>query len=216
MSLQQILQAMEEEAAQEEHRFLAESRSAADRMLADAEEHAAAVRRTLQERAVAVVREAERRAEADAELGLAARRAEDRRSRIQRVFMLAEGRLQVARSDDVYPAAVAALLFEALEAVPSDWPVVARCDPRDLPLVARAAREAGRFVAVDASLNTIGGVVVEDVHGRVTVDNSLESRLDRGRERLRSAVVALLAPWEGQELPMRVAGTVEPDGVGPG
>jgi vacuolar-type H+-ATPase subunit E/Vma4 len=111
----------------------------------------------------------------------------------------ARERLTTLRDAAGYPAMLHALAREALAQV--DGPVILRADPRDARLL--------HILVVDGQivfdLDTWGGVEVHAVDGRISVVNTLESRLTQGHELFRQVVMPLFDQqderWEAMSTP---------------
>jgi len=112
--------------------------------------------------------------------------------------MLLETRQQLAelRAELNYPLILRRLIAEALDALGEtelhDGRVVLEIDPRDEPQVRLILKDLSVSLQVVAALHGWGGVVVASGDGRVTVDNTLESRLERAAPFLRQNLVAFI------------------------
>ena len=179
---------------------------------ADAEAELAAVRQAADEQAVAITAaataeaselqrrlEAEARAEAQAQAGrrlAAARLAAARRLRAaredayRRLHKQLEDELAGARESGDYPHVLAALLDEALGALPDASRV--RVDPRDAEPAAAHLAHVAPAVALEPTLETWGGAEAVSDTGR-RVANTLERRLAEAEPRLRLAFSRALA-----------------------
>ena len=112
--------------------------------------------------------------------------------------MLLEARQHLAelRAGPGYPLILRRLIAEALaalgEAELHDGRVILKIDPRDEPQVCLILNDLGVNLQVVAALHGWGGVVVTSGDGRVVVDNTLESRLERATPFLRQNLVAFI------------------------
>lgn len=179
-----LLAALEAEAEDELARFDAEVRREVDALLAAAEAEAAVLeRRPADEQAAELAREAARiGATARLEAERVVREARD--AGFERALDALRRRLAGVRGRPGYPALHAALRDEALAALPGARTM--RVDPRDADL-ARASD-----LALEATLATAGGVVLDDGEGR-TVVNTLEERLRNAEPALREALARVAA-----------------------
>ncbi|MCS6843089.1 MAG: V-type ATP synthase subunit E [Caldilineales bacterium] len=196
MALEHLLAAIEQETAQEIGRIEAESHRAAQEILAQA--HARS-----QEIEAEALAAAERALRGDAARLVVQSRIQATRSVMhareaiyRRAVQQTEAELAAARSRPDYPALLAALLAEAIAALPRevvdgpDAGLVVYCDPRDAPSV--QALLAGRRATVAPSLTTWGGVDVATADQRIVARNTLEARLARAEPHLRRLVAQAL------------------------
>ncbi|MCC7448707.1 MAG: V-type ATP synthase subunit E [Anaerolineae bacterium] len=101
-------------------------------------------------------------------------------------------RLATLRTDPAYPAILSHLVDEALtdlrQSLTDDSRICLEADPRDRALLEPLLREA--HLEARYTLNTWGGVIVGSDDGRITVFNTLESRLERAMPYLRRCLAA--------------------------
>ncbi len=194
--LKDLLASIEAEAKQENDRLDAESRAEAEAILARAREEARATREE-------VLRPREAEAESETERRTARARLEATnilRAAREEAFgsLLAEvrSRLAALRGAPRYRGAFRALLREGLAALPDARLV--RVDPRDEVLAAELVRESGADLAVEPSLEALGGLVLESGDGRVA-RNTFEERLTNAEPRLRLWYGRRLSGLTGEE-----------------
>jgi vacuolar-type H+-ATPase subunit E/Vma4 len=190
MAIEEILEALEEQAEAECERLLEDARGHAELIVADAEREAREIRDAAERKAEhAASTRAERLVNAarlEAKLAVSAARGEA----VVGVFDEAAQRLGAMRSDPAYDDLFMALAAEALAGI--DGKVLLRVAREDESLAESAARFAGVSATVDATLPTAGGLVVEANASRYVRRNTLEDRLERVRERLFSDVARVL------------------------
>ena len=188
MSLDAILAAIEEEAS-----------GTVDALLSDARKRAAAATSTAATRADAERLRLSASRDAAAELAASrtinqARLTADRALRAaqeglyQTALDRARVRLAKVRATPGYERIFRTLLTEAQAAL-TDADTVS-IDPRDRALAAAALEETHTEAAIDASLETWGGVEVRTTDGRV-VKNTLEARLYKADPALRQIAVSM-------------------------
>jgi vacuolar-type H+-ATPase subunit E/Vma4 len=196
VALDRILKAIEADAEVEIARITAEAEARCAALRAQAE--AAAARTTAARRARAGEELARLRtaavAEADVDVlrALSLARAEIANEALSEL----RGRLQALRDDPAHSARItAALLREGLERLPGA--AIIRVDRRDGALAAEVLAALGACAAVEATLTTWGGGVLDDRLGR-TLDNTLEARLGRMEPEL-SMILSREIPalWRG-------------------
>lgn len=181
MAIDHLIAALEARAREQVDEMLREARRGAAEIVTRGEADLAAKRdrelaareRTLREQAAMTISE---------ERGGTMRRAlEARLAMLERVFERSAALLPEQVGDPAYHQAVPVHMEEALRYVNPDRARV-RCTPALQRSVSAAAQPAGVEVIADGSIGT--GVVVTEGDGGVTVENTLESRLARGRQRL--------------------------------
>lgn len=132
--------------------------------------------------------------EAEAKLDLlAAREAE-----LDKLFDAARQRLADKGSYD-YPAVLAVLAAQAIEAMAADEVVIELCE-QDRALATDAwldevRRRVGRPVTIDVSANhapIAGGLIVRSADGRLLYDNSFAARLERLKPELRRRLADMI------------------------
>lgn len=194
MALEHLLAAIEQEAAQEIARIEAESRRTAEKILAQAEAQAQEIEATALAAAEAKLRSDAARLIVQARIAATRHVMHVREAIYQRAAQEAQAELAAVRSRPDYPAILAALLAEAIAALPaahgSGGSLVIYCDPRDAGQVQALA--ASQAASVVPSLTTWGGVDVATADHRIVARNTLEARLARAEPHLRRMVAQLL------------------------
>jgi V/A-type H+-transporting ATPase subunit E len=186
---------------------LSEAHAEADRILADARAKADATRQRAQEQAAAERTETLARASQEAErirqqviattqLKARTMQLERREKLLDSTFEAVRQQLPAASHWADYDRIVRDLLREALTHLGADAARV-RADQQTQALLtdrmlADISNELGMQVQLGAPLKQGTGVIVETVDGRRQYDNTLEARLGRLRNSLRSAVYRLL------------------------
>lgn len=198
MALEHLLAAIEQEAAQEIARIEAESRRTAEQVLAQAKAQAQEIEAAEWAAAEARLRSDAARLIVQARIAATRHVMHVREAIYQRAAEEAQAELAAVRSRPDYPAVLAALLAEAMAALPaaagfghgSSAGLVIYCDPRDAGLVQALA--ANQAASVVPSLTTWGGVDVATTDHRIVARNTLEARLARAEPHLRRLVAQAL------------------------
>jgi len=185
-----LLAALEREAAGQADALLAAARADADRITRDVE-----ARLARQQSEVLDARARELRGAAQGALGETQRAArktalEARDRFLARVFEAARAMLPAALGSDAYRAALPGHVADALHAV-GDEPAVIHC-PESLGDAVRTAVADRKQLVVTCDAAARPGVTVTTRDGAVVVDNTLEGRLERLRQRLAIQVLARL------------------------
>ena len=130
---------------------------------------------------------------------LAAREAE-----LDKLFDAARQRL-ADKGSYGYPAVLATLAAQAIEAMAADEVIIELCE-QDRALATAAwldevRRRVGRPVTIDVSANhapIAGGLIVRSADGRLLYDNSFAARLERLKPELRRELAGRLFASEGR------------------
>jgi len=101
-----------------------------------------------------------------------------------------EQRLQGLRSRQDYPAILEGLIHEGLSRVSGK--VMVHVDPADRGLAESLLGKQEFDYELVTDIQAIGGAVVTDLEGRVQIINTVEERLNRAREKLRMNVSGIL------------------------
>ncbi len=176
---------LEKEAASEIERVLAESRAQAERILTQATQEAQAFLAAQRQRVETERKAAQVRAESAAQVKAAALILQAKDQAIRDVFTAAEAELARVQQDKTrYAAVLRGLIREAAGGLSGR--ITVEANPRDLELVKQAVRELKLDAEVKPADEVSGGVRLISDNGRLVVENTLASRVDRVR--------ALLAP----------------------
>lgn len=114
-----------------------------------------------------------------------------REQRYNEVFRKARERLASLRDNPRYPEIFAELAREAVSALDRDTFTV-HVDQKDLALCGKVLASMNRAAEIVPDLPCAGGLAVSSPDGSVVISNTVESRLERGRERLKLEIYSLL------------------------
>jgi V/A-type H+-transporting ATPase subunit E len=200
MALEDLLTALEGEAAAETERLQSEAEAEASRIVASAELEARAIEEQAARADEADFSHALERRRAEARLVAAAELRDVYEAGMETLRSALRARLETIRDGEGYRAVLRALIAESLGAVPSAS--LMRVDPRDAQLAQSILDELDAQIELRADLETTGGVELVADDGR-TVVNTFEERLRNAEEPLRilaGEFLAPTAPTAGQEL----------------
>ena len=110
---------------------------------------------------------------------------------VSKAFHDAEQRLSGLRNDPKYPAVFNKLTHEAIESVGGEEFRI-HIDKRDEHLVKRIMSDMNLTAEIIADLQCFGGLVVSTRNESVKISNTLESRLERAKERKKLEVYAVM------------------------
>ncbi len=194
MSIEDILQALDDECRAECQEIFHRAEQEAKQIIERAQAEAEAIRRARLEKL-----EAEARSESISMLYSARLKSKNAviaaKERIaEEALREAEARLEKLRERPDYKDVLESLIGEGLTRVSGR--VVVRVDPADRELAEGILREKGLDYVLRDDISTRGGAVVSDAAERVTIINTVEERLNRAREKLRMQVSKVL--FEGE------------------
>ncbi len=116
---------------------------------------------------------------------------ETKESIIEKTFSLAEKKLRDIVSSDEYESILRKLIEEAISSIP-DKQLQILCDERDRELLRKIIKEFPRVELSEENISTIGGIIVKSKDGRIQVDNTFETRIERMKNDLRVKVARIL------------------------
>jgi V/A-type H+/Na+-transporting ATPase subunit E len=188
-SSEQQVEALERQAATEAAAILEAARQEADRVRHEACTRAALPAHREHSRIIHRARLLHLRTVGDA-----------REAAIDAALAAARRRLATARGDADYPVVLKRLTEEALAELEGSLEDVDRAhleaDPRDEAILVPILRQRNLDAAAGYRLDCWGGIVARSEDGRITVINTLESRLERATPFLRRYLAALFAGGE--------------------
>jgi V/A-type H+-transporting ATPase subunit E len=190
MSIEDILQALDDQCHQECQEIFNRADSEAKQILDKAQADAENIRRARLDKV-----EAEARGETISILYTARLKSKNeiiqaKEKVAEEALEAAEKRLQQLRSEDDYSATLEGLIKEGLFRISGK--VLVHVDPADRELADSVLRESGLDFELLTDVETVGGAVVSDADGRVKIINTVEERLNRAREKLRMEVSGIL------------------------
>lgn len=191
MAYENLLKSVEESADERERELRKAAQDKAEDIRAEAAQQAAEI----QEQAI---REAEHSAamerNRDLYLTKGALREAALKSR-ERIFNAAVAeamsRLQQLREDPAYPAIFGRLAREAAGGM-GDAPFRVHIDRRDAALCETTLAALGLRCEILTDIECMGGLMVSSPDGRITLSNTIESRLERVQEHRRMEIYSLL------------------------
>jgi vacuolar-type H+-ATPase subunit E/Vma4 len=195
-SIKALSRAVQDEAHDEAGQVLADAKAKAEAIGQHAQEQAAAERAEILERAAADAGRIRSQAIATAQLQARTLQLERREKLLDSVFEAARQQLPTVQQRADYGQVARRLLREALILLGAAAARV-RADEQTRalltgPMLAEISKELGVQVQWGAPLEQGTGVIVETVDGHRQVDNTLETRLSRSQNALRSPVYHLL------------------------
>ncbi len=195
-NMETLFQAVMSEAHSEADQILAEARVKADAIRQSAQEQAEAVRKEVLARASLDAERSRRQIIATAQIKARSIQLESREKSLNNVFEAAQQQLSSVQQWSDYDKTAAGLLREALTHVgASRVQVYADETTRQhltLALLEKVSKELNVELRLEKPLEHGTGVIVETEDGRRRYDNTLETRLSRMQDALRSPVYHIL------------------------
>ncbi len=186
-----ITEALLEKARSEANDIISEARNRAEAKIKEAEERAKAEAEVLLE---SKIREAEREAERlliDARFRGRQKLAQAREELVKKVFKEAEERIRREYGGE----ALENLMIRSIELAGTSN-LIAYVSESDLNVAAKIAekikREHGVRLKLEASPMVKGGIIVKSTDGRIVVDNTLKTRIEQAKKRLRPLIAKII------------------------
>jgi len=190
MSIEDILQALDDQCRQECQDIFSRAEAEAKQILEKAQGDAEAIR---QVKLVKV--KAEAQSETTSMLYSARLKSKNavisaKEQIAEKAMASAEENLQGLRSRQDYPAILEQLIKEGLTRIAGK--IAVHVDPADEAAADAVMRKLGVEYELHTDIQTVGGAVISDTDGRVRIVNTVEERLNRAREKLRMYVSGIL------------------------
>lgn len=187
----ELIAILEKEASAEIERVLADARVQADHLITEARKEAQAYLEAQRQHLDAERKAARAKALSAAQVRASALVLQTKDRAASEVFAKADAELAGIQQDKAkYPAVLRGLIREAANGLGNR--VVIEVRPRDLDLTRHAVRELKLDAEVKPSEEVSGGARATTGDGRLVVENTLTSRVERVKPLLISEVAALL------------------------
>ncbi len=190
MSIEDILQALDDQCRQECQEIFGRAESEAKQILDRAQVEAEAIRQAKLEKV-----KAEARSETTSMLYSARLKSKNsvisvKEQIAEKAIAAAEERLRGLRSRQDYRSILEDMIKEGLTRISGK--VLIHVDPADQEAAEAVMKRLGSDFELRTDIKTAGGAVVSDMDGRVRIVNTVEERLNRAREKLRMYVSGIL------------------------
>ncbi len=190
MPIEHILRAMQAQADVEIEKTTHAADEEAAQHIAEAENEAQTIRVRHRARVEPLLINDSASLQNKAKLSVLRATAQAREQLITNAFTQAETSISQIRASKEYPAIFRALAREALEELSGD--LVVSVDPRDAELATRVFKELGTPADIETQPIPLGGLKVMTRDGRVTIVNTLATRLERAHALLRGPIAGIL------------------------
>ncbi|MDD3717454.1 MAG: V-type ATP synthase subunit E [Actinomycetota bacterium] len=190
MSIEDILQALDDQCRQECQEIFSRAEAEAKQILDKAQVEAEAIRQ-------AKLAKVKAEAQSETTSMLYSARLKSKNAVISAKEVIAEKalaqteeRLRDLRSRQDYPSILESLIDEGMTRISGK--VVVHVDPADEAAAEMVMRKRGCDYELRSDIETAGGATITDADGRVRIVNTVEERLNRAREKLRMHVSGIL------------------------
>jgi vacuolar-type H+-ATPase subunit E/Vma4 len=190
MSIEDILQALDEQCREECQSIFGEAQAEVDEILAKVEVEVKDIRAAKLEKIQMEAANEKAGMFYSARLRAKNLVIEAKESVLQEAFRQAQEGLAQLRGRPDYPEVFGNLLDEALSRIGGEG--VVHVDPRDEELARRTLSQKGQELPVVADLQCSGGSMVADREGRVHIVNTFDERLKRALERMKLEIADIL------------------------
>jgi len=190
MSIEDILQALDDQCRQECQEIFSRAEAEAKQTLDKAEIEADAIRQARLDKV-----KAEARSETTSMLYTARLKSKNtiisiKEQVAEKALASADEDLQGLRSRQDYPAILEEMIGEGLTRISGK--VLVHVDPADKEVAEAVMKKLAIDHELHTDVQTAGGAMVSDADGRVRIINTVEERLNRAREKLRMYVSGIL------------------------
>ncbi len=190
MALDEILKSLEEEGDREVAEILAKARAQAERIIEEAKEKAERLKREEVEKAKRAAESESARIINAARLFAKKEIIRAKEESIKKVVEESRRRLKELSKRKDYPQILQRLIAEAMEGV--DGRVVVRVNPRDKELTQKLFSDYQITYELKTDLNIEGGLQVQTKDASIFINNTLESRLNKAAQLLKTEVTKIL------------------------
>ncbi len=190
MALEEILEALDGEAEGERERVERRAKAQAARILEEAKAEAEELKAKERERALLGIEAQKARILSAAKLEVKREVAKAKEEIIVQVFEDVNEHLADLGTRSDYRGVLEKLLHQAVAEANGDSVVVARKE--DEALVRELVAKMGTGCSVEGGLVGLGGIMVRTAGDSVTIDNTIDSRLEKASRLLRPEVTSTL------------------------
>jgi len=190
MSIEDILQALDDQCRQECQEIFSRAEAEAKQILGKAQVDAEAIRQARLDKV-----KAEAQSETTSMLYTARLKSKNtvisaKEQIAEKALASAEEDLRGMRSRQDYPSILEEMIKEGLTRISGK--ALVHVDPADKKVAETVTKKLAADCEVLTDIQTAGGATVSDADGRVRIVNTVEERLNRAREKLRMYVSGIL------------------------
>lgn len=190
MGLEQILRVLEEEAGKEREEILSQAKQRANKLMEQARAEAKQIEDREIERVTSALQGEQAKIINAAKLHVKKETVRTKEELIEKAFLKVAEQLKEFRKSEDYPLVFKKLLEEAVANI--DGKILVAVDRQDLKLARETLEKMGADYKLEPALRSLGGVKATTADGRVTLVNTLDSRLEKARQLLKPEVTKIL------------------------
>jgi len=190
MALDDMLRVLEEEGKKQREEVLAQGEERAAKILEEARVEAERIKQEEMDKVAISLQGEKAKILNDARLYVKRRVIQTKEDFIQKAFSATREELLKFRNSKDYPQVFRRLLTEAVEN--ADGKVVVHVNKEDEKLARQVLDQMGVAYQLHSNMSSLGGVKVTTADERITLVNTLEARLEKAKQHLKSEVMATL------------------------
>ena len=190
MSIEDILQALDDQCRDECQGIFSEAEKEVNDILAKVKEEVKEIRQAKLEKIQALAANEKSGMYYSARLKAKNLVIEAKEEVLSEALKRAQAEIEALRDKPGYPAIFGDLVVEAVSRIGGEG--ILHVDPRDEKLAKKVLKEKGLSLPTVADLQCAGGVMVSDNEDRVHIINTFEERLKRARERVKLEIADIL------------------------
>lgn len=190
MALDEMLRALEEDSKKECEEIMARAKQNAERIVAEAKEDAKRVKQDEIAKVISGLEGERERVLNETRLAIKKEAIRAKEEVIQEVFSEVDNRLEKVRESPDYSGIFESLALETLEGI--EGRIKVEVDQKDLALAKSILETKKLDYWLEASPASSSGFKVTSEDGRITITNTLNSRLEKASQFLRSEIAKAL------------------------
>lgn len=190
MNLDEMLRILEEEGHKQCEAVMKDGEAQVAKILEEAEEEARRIRERELEKVLASLQIEKAKILNEARLFVKRQIIQAKEEFIQKAFSEAKKKLEELRSSKNYKTIFKNLLSEAIESI--EGKILVDVDKKDEKIAKEVLDDSGLDYELHTSLTALGGLKVSTMDGRITLTNTIDTRLEKGRQLLKTEIMTTL------------------------
>jgi V/A-type H+-transporting ATPase subunit E len=190
MNLDEMLRILEEEGQKQCEIVTKDGEAQAAKILEEAEEEARKIKEQELEKVLASLQTERAKILNEARLFVKRQIIQAKEEFIQKAFSEAKKKLNEIRKSKDYKTIFKNLLNEAMEGI--EGKIMVDVDKEDEKVAREVLSDSGLGYELYTSLTSLGGLKVSTPDGRITLTNTIDTRLEKGRQLLKTEIMTTL------------------------
>lgn len=190
MNLDEMLRILEEEGQKQCEIIIRDGEAQVAKILEEAEEEVKNIKERELEKVLASLQIERAKILNEARLFVKRQIIQAKEEFIQKAFSEAKKKLNEIRKSKDYKTIFKNLLSEAMEGI--EGKILVDVDKEDEKVAREVLNESGLDYELYASLTSLGGLKVSTTDGRITLTNTIDTRLEKGRQLLKTEIMTTL------------------------